>query len=67
MPMQLLKSVRDMALCLKLPLAPCIVWATSEGSGETAQMRRLARAIADCLCDKYHFHMSWLKFNFRQV
>ena len=31
----------------------------SEGSGETAQMRRLA--FAGHLCDKYHNLMSWLK------
>ena len=47
--------------------------ANSEGSGETARMRRhawasdeiapmrrLARAFAGCLCDKYHNLMSWL-------
>ena len=28
--------------------------ANSEGSGETARMRRLARALAGRLCDKYH-------------
>ena len=31
-----------------------------EGSGETAQMRRLASASAGRLCDKYHNLMSWL-------
>ena len=30
----------------------------SEGSGETAQMRRLAWAFAGRLCDKYHNLMS---------
>ena len=33
----------------------------SEGSGETAWKRKLAWAIAGCLCDKYHNLMSWLK------
>ena len=28
--------------------------ANSEGSGETARMRRLGRAFAGRLCDKYH-------------
>ena len=28
--------------------------ANSEGSGETAQMRSLAWAFADRVCDKYH-------------
>ena len=32
----------------------------SEGSDETAQMRRLAWAFAGRLCDKYHNLMSWL-------
>ena len=34
--------------------------ANSEGSGETARMRRLACAFAGRLCDKYHNLMSWL-------
>ena len=34
--------------------------ANSEGSGKTAQMRKLAWAFAGCLCDKYHSLMSWL-------
>ena len=32
----------------------------SEGSGETARMRRLAWAFVGRLCDKYHNLMSWL-------
>ena len=35
--------------------------AKSEGSGETARMRRLAWAFAVRLCDKYHNLMNWLK------
>ena len=38
-----------------------IVCANSKGSGETAQMCRLAWALAVCLWDRYHFLMSWLK------
>ena len=34
--------------------------ANSEGSGETARMRRLAWAFAGRLYDKYHKLMSWL-------
>ena len=30
-------------------------------SGETARMRRLARAFVGRLCDKYHNLMRWLK------
>ena len=36
--------------------------ANSEGSGETARMRRLAWAFAGRLCDKYHNLMSWFMF-----
>ena len=36
--------------------------ANSEGSGETAQMGRLAWGLAGCLCDKYHNLMGWLKY-----
>ena len=43
-------------LCLLL----YFLCANSEGSGETAWMRRLARAFACRLCDKYHNLMSWL-------
>ena len=35
--------------------------ANSEGSGETARMRRVARAFAGRLCGKYHNLMSWPK------
>ena len=35
--------------------------ANSKGSGETVLMRRLARAIAGRLCDKYRFLLRWLK------
>ena len=34
--------------------------ANSEGSGETARMRRLVWAFAGRLCGKYHNLMSWL-------
>ena len=38
--------------------------ANSQGSGKTAQMRRLAWDFAGRLRDKYHNHMSWLTFFF---
>ena len=47
-----------------LRLLPHFIYANSEGSAETARMRRLAWAFAGRLCDKYHNLMSWLKFNF---
>ena len=42
-------------------LIPYFMCANSEDSGETGQMHRLAQAFAGCLCDKYHYLMSWLK------
>ena len=39
----------------------------SEGSDETAQMRRLDWAFAGCLYDKYHNLMSWLNYWYRQT
>ena len=46
-----------------LRLRPYFMCANSEGSGETARMRRIAWAFAGRLCDKYHNLMSWLKLN----
>ena len=56
--------MRSGARCLifgrTLRLLPYFMWSNSEGSGETARMRRLAWAFAVRLCDKYHNLMSWL-------
>ena len=43
---------------------PYFMCANSEGSDETARMRRLAWAFAGCLCDKYHNLMSWLNYEY---
>ena len=43
-----------------LRLLPYFMCANSEGSGETARMRRLACAFAGRLCDKFNNLMSWL-------
>ena len=40
------RGARDLAFCLKVPLDSLLVWASSEGSGETARMRRLAWTFA---------------------
>ena len=40
------KGARDLTFCLKVPLDSMLVWASSEGSGETARMRRLAWTFA---------------------
>ena len=45
----------------KLCLIPYLMCANSEGSGETAQMRSLARAFAGRLCDKYYNLILWLQ------
>ena len=47
-----------------LCLLPYFMCASSEGSGETARMRRLAGAFAGRLCGKYHNLMSWLIWSF---
>ena len=52
---------RSLIFCRTLCLLSCFMWVNSEGSGETARMRRLAWAFAGRLCDKYHNPMSWLK------
>ena len=39
------------------------MFANSEGSGETAQMRRLTWAFTGRLCDKYHNLISWLNYD----
>ena len=47
------RGARDMAFCLKLPLDSLLVSASSEGSGETARMRRLAWTFAARIGYKY--------------
>ena len=58
---QLSSGARCLIFGRTLCLLPYFMWANSEGSGETARMRRLAWAFAGRLCDKYHNLMSWLK------
>ena len=43
-------------------LLPYFMCANSEGSGETARMRRWV--FGGRLCDKYHNLMNWLKTSF---
>ena len=50
-----------------LRLLPYFMCANSEGSGETVWIRRLARAFAGRLCDKYHNLMSWLLYPSRPI
>ena len=53
-------GARCLIFCRTLRLLPYFMCANSEGSGETARMRRLAWAFAGRLCDKYHYLMIWL-------
>ena len=57
------RGARDLAFCLKGPLDSLLVWASSEGSGETARMRRLAWTFAARIGDKYQIRLTrsiWL-------
>ena len=47
------RGARDLVFCLKVPLDSLLVWASSEGSGETARIRRLAWTFAARIGDKY--------------
>ena len=55
---QSFRGVRDLAFCLKVPLDSLLVWASSEGSGETARMRRLAWTFAARIGDKYQIRFT---------
>ena len=52
------RGTRDLAFCLKVPLDSLLVWANSEGSGETVRMRRLAWTFAARICDKYQIRLT---------
>ena len=52
------RGARDLAFCLKVPLDSLFVWASSDGSGETARMRRLAWTFAARIGDKYQIRLT---------
>ena len=52
------RGARDLAFCLKVPLDSLLVWASSEGSGETARMRRLAWTFAARIGDMYQIRLT---------
>ena len=64
---QSLSVARNVNLFQKLPLVPLFMWANSDGSGETERMRRLTWAFTGHLCEKYHFHMSWLSLVYSTI
>ena len=53
------RGARDLAFCLKVPFDSLLVWASREGSGETARMRRLAWTFAARIGDKYQIRLTW--------
>ena len=53
------RGARDLAFCLKVPLDSLLVWASSNGSGETARMRRLAWTFAARIGDMYQIRLVW--------
>ena len=52
------RGARDLAFCLKVALDSLLVWASSEGSGETARMRRLAWTFAAHIGYKYQIRLT---------
>ena len=52
------RGARDLAFCLKVPLDSQLIWASSEGSGETAWMRRLAWTFAPRIGYKYQIGLT---------
>ena len=52
------RGARDLAFCLKVPLDSLLVRASSGGSGETAQMRRLAWTFAARIGHKYQIRLT---------
>ena len=57
------RGARDLAFCLKVPLDSLLVWASSEGSGGTARMHRLAWTFAARIGDKYQIRLTRPKCN----
>ena len=52
------RGARDLGFCLNVPLDLLLVWASTEGSGETALMRRLAWTIPARIGDKYQIGLT---------
>ena len=59
---QSFRGARDLIFCLKVPLDSLLVWASSEGSGETARMCRLAWTFAARIGDKYQIRLTRSKY-----
>ena len=61
------RGARDLAFCLKVLLDSLLVWASSEGSGETARMRRLAWTFAARIGDKYQIRLARPNLSYQPV
>ena len=61
------RGTRELAFCLKVSLDSLLVWASSEGSGETARMRRLAWTFAARIGDKYQIRLTRSKYSYRYM
>ena len=62
------RGARDLAFCLKVPLDSLLIWASSEGSGETARMRRLAWTFAARIGYKYQIRLMWsIWYKFKDI
>ena len=59
------RRARDLAFCLKVPLDSLLVWASSEGSGETAQMCRPAWTFAARIGDKNQIRLTRSIFRYK--
>ena len=53
-----IQRARDLAFCLKVPLDYLLIWASSEGSGETARMHRLAWTFVARIGYKYQIRLT---------
>ena len=60
-------GARDLAFCLKVPLDSLLVWASNEGSGETARMRRLAWTFAARIGYKYQIRLTLASIYFKSL
>ena len=60
------RKARDLVFCLKVPLDSLLVWASSEGSGETARMRRLAWTFAARIGYKYQIRLTRSSLKFKE-
>ena len=59
---QTFRGAMDLAFCVKIPFDSLLVWGSSEGSGETARMRRLAWTFPARIGYKYQIRLTRSKW-----